>query len=127
MSQIFNRIWKIIKSNLEQDRESFQSTEFLSEEDELKREIENAWKESKKSKSSFDGRTTNLTIEEAYKILGITPNSTIEEIKIAYKRKVKEYHPDLVQNMGEEIRELAKQKLQEINFAFELIKKTKGF
>ena len=31
----------------------------------------------------------------AYKVLGLTPDCTIEEIKKAYKKKAREYHPDI--------------------------------
>ena len=56
-------------------------------------------------------------IEDPYKILGVSPNSSDEEIKQAYRRLAKQYHPD--RNPGDE--EAAK-KMQQINAAYEQIK-----
>lgn len=127
MAQILDRIWNIIKSNFIGEKEQNQVIDFFPDDEDLKKEIENAFNERNKSRSSPEGKSENVTLEWAYKTLGISQKASIEEIKAAYKRKVKEYHPDLVQNMGEEIQKLAKQKIQEINYAFELIKKSKGF
>ena len=38
----------------------------------------------------------------------------------------KKNHPDLVSNLGEEVREGAEKKFQEINAAYEAIKKQRG-
>ncbi|MCX7907966.1 MAG: DnaJ domain-containing protein [Ignavibacteria bacterium] len=126
MSQIFERIWKILKSNFTSDNINYSYFDITNEDEKLKAEIEEAWKNNF-NKENEKWNKKKISLYEAYKILGVEPNATFEEIKTAYKRKVKQYHPDLVQNMGEEIRELAKSKLQEINLAFELIKKEKGF
>ena len=56
-------------------------------------------------------------IEDPYKILGVSPSATDEEIKQAYRRLAKQYHPD--RNPGDE--EAAK-KMQQINAAYEQIK-----
>ena len=62
----------------------------------------------------------------AYKILGIEPSATDEEVKKAYREMAKKNHPDLVSNLGEEVREAAEKKFQEINAAYEAIKKQRG-
>ena len=56
-------------------------------------------------------------IEDPYKILGVSPNATDDEIKQAYRRLAKQYHPD--RNPGDEE---AAQKMQQINAAYEQIK-----
>lgn len=128
MSQIFGRIWKIIKSNLTYKEFDYRHYELPPEEDDaLKQEIENEWRKTSSFNRNFERNVNNISLNEAYQILGIDRNSTIDEIKMAYKRKVKEYHPDFVQKLGQEIRDLATKKIQEINFAFELIKKERGF
>ena len=56
-------------------------------------------------------------MEDPYKVLGVSPNASDEEIKQAYRRLAKKYHPDL--NPGDE--EAAK-KMQQVNAAYERIK-----
>ena len=56
-------------------------------------------------------------IEDPYKILGVSPNASDEEIKRAYRALAKKYHPD--RNPGDEE---AARKMQEINAAYEQIK-----
>ena len=56
-------------------------------------------------------------IEDPYKVLGVSPDASDEEIKRAYRRLAKKYHPDL--NPGDKV---AAQKMQEVNAAYEQIK-----
>jgi len=56
-------------------------------------------------------------MEDPYKILGVSPDASDEEIKQAYRRLAKKYHPDL--NPGDEA---AAQKMQQVNAAYEQIK-----
>lgn len=62
-----------------------------------------------------------MTLEEAYKVLEINNNSSEEEIKTAYKKLAKKYHPDFYQNNP--LAELAEEKLKEINEAYEFLQK----
>ena len=64
--------------------------------------------------------------DSAYKILGIDPSASDEEVKKAYREMAKKNHPDLVSNLGEEVRQAAEKKFQEINAAYETIKKQRG-
>lgn len=56
-------------------------------------------------------------IEDPYKVLGVSPDASDEDIKRAYRQLAKKYHPD--RNPGDA--EAAK-KMQEINAAYEQIK-----
>ena len=64
--------------------------------------------------------------DSAYKILGIDPSASDEEVKRAYREMAKKNHPDLVSSLGDEVREAAEKKFQEINAAYETIKKQRG-
>ena len=56
-------------------------------------------------------------IDDPYKVLGVSPDASDEEIKRAYRKLAKKYHPDL--NPGDQ--EAAK-KMQQVNAAYEQIK-----
>ena len=62
----------------------------------------------------------------AYEALEIEPTATDEEVKKAYRRVAMKYHPDKVANAGDEIKAKATEKFQEINKAYEQIKKQRG-
>ncbi len=55
-----------------------------------------------------------------YEVLGISPASTDEEVKKAYHDLVKKYHPDRYKDNP--LEDLAKEKMQEVNEAYESIK-----
>ena len=56
-------------------------------------------------------------IDDPYKVLGVSHDASDEEIKQAYRRLAKKYHPDL--NPGDEV---AQKKMQQVNAAYEQIK-----
>lgn len=64
--------------------------------------------------------------DSAYVILQVEKNATDEEIKRAYKRMCIKYHPDKVAHLGEEAQKAANEKFQEINNAYEQIKKERN-
>ena len=66
-------------------------------------------------------------IDSDYKVLGLESGSTEEEIKKAYRKMAIKFHPDKVSHMGEEYQKGAKEKFQEVQNAYENLKKQKGF
>lgn len=55
--------------------------------------------------------------------LGVSPEDSWEDIKKAYKKKISQYHPDKVEQMAPEFKEIAQQKSVELNRAFEVLQK----
>lgn len=62
----------------------------------------------------------------AYRILEITPDASPEELKKAYRRMALKYHPDRLAHLGEDVHKAANSKFQELNSAYEKIKKERG-
>ena len=60
-----------------------------------------------------------------YEALEITPPATFEQIKAAYKKLVRKYHPDLFQNNPQK-REYAEIVTQKINEAYAYFEKQAG-
>lgn len=56
---------------------------------------------------------------DPYKVLGVSPSATDEEIKDAYRKLAKKYHPD--QYADSPLAELAGEKMKEINEAYDTI------
>ena len=65
-------------------------------------------------------------VDDVYTILGITPSATDDEVKKAYREMAKKNHPDKVAYLGEDVRKDAEKKFQEINDAYDKIKKQRG-
>jgi len=61
-------------------------------------------------------------MDDPYKVLGVSPDASDEEIKRAYRRLAKKYHPDL--NPGDQE---AARKMQQVNAAYEQIKNPEKF
>ena len=58
-----------------------------------------------------------------YDVLGVSPQATSEEIRAAYQKLMREYHPDRVADLGSELRELAEKRSKEINAAYAALTK----
>ncbi|GGG94111.1 molecular chaperone DnaJ [Polaribacter pacificus] len=64
--------------------------------------------------------------DNAYKILEITKDATNDELKKAYRKMAKKYHPDKLQDLGEEHLKGAQDKFLQIQNAYEKLKKERG-
>jgi DnaJ-domain-containing protein 1 len=53
-----------------------------------------------------------------WEVLGVSQRSCLDEVKAAYRTKIKQCHPDRVMGLGEEFQQLADRKTREVNEAF---------
>ena len=81
---------------------------------------------SSQQRSSY---SSQQSLSDAYKILGMGPNDDDKAIKKAYRKLMSEHHPDKLVSKGlpKQALELAKNKAQDIQAAYELIKEKRGF
>lgn len=131
MGQLLNRLWRYAQSEYGSKSGSSSPNSF-DEDSDLKRIINelNNDKSKRKDEERKEKSSSNFSVmteERAFSILGLAKSANIEEIKAAYKQKVKEYHPDRVAALGDELKELAQKKTQQINEAYSFLEKLKGF
>ena len=70
------------------------------------------------SRSYSENRET-FNDKDPHRILGIERGATPEEIKSAYRRLAVKYHPDKLEHLGDEFRELAEKRFKEIQEAYQ--------
>lgn len=80
------------------------------------------------SSSNSGGGSTyrSHTLDDDYKILGITPDASDDDVKKAYRTLAKKYHPDRVAHLGEDMRKQAEEKFAKLSDAYDRIKKSRG-
>ena len=64
--------------------------------------------------------------KNAYEILGVDRNAADQEVKDAYRKLARKYHPDKVSHLGEEFTAVAEEKFKAINDAYQQIKQDRG-
>ena len=69
------------------------------------------------------------SLEDAYKIIGVSESDDEKTIKRAYRKRMAEHHPDKLASKGlpQQALDIAKAKTQDIQAAYELIKDKRGF
>ena len=79
--------------------------------------------------SSRPRYTQEQTLDDAYRILGVSESDDEKTIKRAYRKRMSEHHPDKLVSKGlpEQALEIAKNKAQDIQAAYELVKQKRGF
>jgi len=65
--------------------------------------------------------------DSAYKILEIEKGATVDEIKAAYRKMAKKFHPDKVTHLGEEHQKGAEEKFKQVQDAYDQLQKELNF
>ncbi|MGS2719718.1 co-chaperone DjlA [Paraglaciecola aestuariivivens] len=73
--------------------------------------------------------TSQQSLDDAYKILGVSKADDDKTIKKAYRKLMSEHHPDKLVSKGlpKQALEMAKNKAQDVQAAYEMIKDKRGF
>ena len=83
-----------------------------------------------RNQSHFAGAQANAetALDDAYKALGVTKDSSDAEIKRAYRKLMSQYHPDKLmgQGMPDDMIAMATEQAKEIQLAYDLIKKSRN-
>lgn len=81
------------------------------------------WKINNDSTASFFASNTTA-MQGFYAILGVSENATMDEVRTAYRKKVKDFHPDKLaaKNLPEELLKFSSDKFNEIQGAYDAIK-----
>jgi len=68
--------------------------------------------------------STAQQVDDAYKVLGVSPSASDAEIKKVYRKLMSENHPDKLAGRGlpESMREMAEERTREISHAYDVIK-----
>lgn len=94
------------------------ATAFRLKQEEFSAFIESILNQTKTAKSS-------LSLDEAYKILGLDKNTNASELKKRYRELAKKYHPDVLNanNVSEAELQKGVENFHKINEAYEILKK----
>ncbi len=71
------------------------------------------------------GAGDQLRLDEAYRLLHVSPDASWSKIQKAYKERMSKTHPDKVAHLSEELQEKSRELSLEINNAYNLIKRYK--
>jgi DnaJ like chaperone protein len=80
-------------------------------------ETEDNFSEKKANETQHDF-SQKKSSQTPHAILGVGSDASLEDIKRAYKRLANQYHPDKVQHLGDEFKELAERRFKEIQKAY---------
>lgn len=74
------------------------------------------------------GPPATARVNDAYAVIGVSPDTTDEAVKRAYRKLITENHPDKLAAKGlpESMREVAEERAREINAAYDLIRRARG-
>jgi DnaJ like chaperone protein len=61
---------------------------------------------------------TDATGQTWYEVLSVSKSAGLDEVQTAYRSLIRQYHPDKVASLGDELKDLAERKTKAINQAY---------
>ncbi len=113
--------------NLNMDDRKYGTNHIFYANDRKKKESKKRQRKSRAKAKAYLKYFTTSRLTLSLQVLGLTKNASIPQIKAAYRKLVKENHPDRFRNLGEVHMEKANDRLIQINRAYEYIQKVKRF
>ena len=89
---------------------------------------ENKKKDENKNRSKSNSnrsKSGNISVSEAYDILGVESNASDAEVKKAYRVLAMMYHPDKFYSLGDEAVRQATESMKQINAAWDVVKEAR--
>lgn len=85
-------------------------------------------RQEQRQQGSFRAPPTRDQLQDAYTLLGVSSEASDSEVKKAYRKQMSKHHPDKLaaQGLPPEMQKMAKEKAQEIQQAWELIKQRRN-
>ena len=80
------------------------------------------WEQERPAQASVTDEEYSLSNQaSAYEILGVSPNASLDDIRLAYRRIVRMNHPDKMSGLAPEFRQLAEQRMKVITSAYKTL------
>lgn len=107
----YHFIYRPAKAREKYQREQYERTSY--------QEREGGHKKADQESQGSAGRNNAFSSHDPYQILGVSKNASADEIKSAYRKLAGKYHPDKVNHLGDEFRELAEERFKKIQEAYQ--------
>ena len=89
--------------------------------------VSQIWNQEPKRRSGASRPEVQVDPTDPFSILGCSPTDSVKTIRNRYRQLILQYHPDRVNHLGPELRELAVEKTKALNLAFQAVRKKLGF
>ncbi|MDX1777083.1 MAG: TerB family tellurite resistance protein [Desulfobulbales bacterium] len=123
---VLELIYQVLYSNEEVSRAELQLAENIGRILEISAYDQRSIAAKYKAGFKAAGPAEEISEDKYLAVLGLAPGADFAEIKAAYRKLSMRYHPDKVGHLGEEFKNVAEDKMKEINNAYEFLKRKYG-
>ena len=123
----FKVLLKEKKKNHNKQSNSSKSKKSSSKSSNNKEQYKNSKEENDNHSNQNESRRPNdISVNNAYNILGVSEETPDAEVKKAYRALAIMYHPDKVSSLGDEAIRQATESMKQINHAWDVVKEARG-